>query len=77
MHLEDHFSGEGLLEGRFEKSSFSTRAELRISEQTMKTKIMQISGSPCYKELKVLRFKRTKMFVSFKATFHLQDFREK
>ena len=55
---------------------FSTSAEPRISEQTMQTKIMQICGSPCYKQLRVLRFKRTKMFVSFKATFHLKDFRE-
>ena len=75
MHSEDHFSEEGLLESRFSKSSFITSAEPHISEQA--TQKNDLSLWFILKVTKDFTFERTKMFVSFRATFHPKDFREK
>ena len=65
---------------RVSSSRESGKCECQVIHQRaniMRTKIIQICGSFCYKQPKVLGFKRTKMFVLSLATFHLKDFREK
>ena len=84
MHSEDHFSEEGLFRSRFSKSSFKFKRkwEVRVPSHASVSKYY---ADKTYANLwfillqvtKGFSFKRTKMYVSLLATFHLTDFREK
>ena len=84
MHSEDHFSEEGLFRSRCSKSSFKFTGKWKV-QVPIHASVSKCHANKNYANLrfillqltKVLGFKRTKTFVLFLATFHLEDFREK
>ena len=80
MHSEDHFSEEGLFGSRFSKSSFKFMRKWKVLVPSHAS-VSKYYADKTYANLwfillQVLGFKRTKMYVSFLATFHLTDFCE-